>query len=83
MNLVKLNSVGNVIDLDKLYIYPQLENGEPDYTEFIELEWGISIGWYESLSEKDWNVVESVLKKNGMRMGDFDACDDYNFGYGA
>ena len=84
MNLVELNSVGSVIDLEELYIYPQLKNGMPDYGNGISLKYDeVSLEWYEELSDKDWDVVDTVLRENGMKMGDFDTCDDYNYGYGA
>ena len=70
MNLVELKSVGSVIDLEELKIYPQLENGEPDYTNGLSLKWDyISIEWYEGLYVKDSDVVGTVLRENGMKMG--------------
>lgn len=50
--LVKLNSVGSVLDTKEFLVYPMYENGSIDIDNFTELN-ECSEEWHESLSERD------------------------------
>ena len=61
MNLVELNSVGCLIDVEEQLIYPQLDNGLPDYEADVSI-WDISEEWVYELSDKDFEVFTSIVK---------------------
>ena len=66
MNLVKLNSVGSIVDIEEKIVYPQMTNGLPDLDMGVEV-YETSDEWFETLSEADLNTlikvgVYSVLK---------------------
>ena len=83
-NLIELKSVGSWLDNKECILYPMMSNGEYFEYEGISLKDDeVSMDWYEGLSDKDYDVVDTVLKDNNVKMGDFDTCDDYNYGYGA
>ena len=52
MNLLRLNSVGSVLDLEDNMVYPQLVDGLPDLNMGIELD-ECSDEWVLSLSKED------------------------------
>ena len=52
MNLLRLNSVGSVLDLEDNIVYPQLVNGLPDLNMGVELD-ECSDEWVLSLSKED------------------------------
>ena len=64
--LVKLESVGSVIDVDTMDVYPQLEDGMPDWnvnTPFDECD----IDWWMNLSIEDIRILQKWgLKPLGM-----------------
>ena len=57
MNLLRLNSVGSVIDLEDNMVYPQLVDGLPDLNMGVQLD-ECSEEWLSSLSKKDSVKVE-------------------------
>jgi hypothetical protein len=52
MNLLKLNSVGSVLDMEDGVVYPQLVGGLPDLNMGVELS-ECSDEWVLSLSRED------------------------------
>jgi hypothetical protein len=52
MNLLRLNSVGSVLDLEDNMVYPQLVDGLPDLNMGVELD-ECSDEWVLSLSKED------------------------------
>ena len=52
MNLLRLNSVGSVLDLENNIVYPQLVDGLPDLNMGVELD-ECSDEWVLSLSRED------------------------------
>ena len=59
--LIKLNSVGSIVDIDSGMIYPMYEDGTVDFTFGISLgEEEVSSEWYEELSVKDLKVVNQI-----------------------
>ena len=52
MNLLRLNSVGSVLDLEDNMVYPQLVDGLPDLNMGVELD-ECSDEWVLSLSRED------------------------------
>ena len=57
--LIELKSVGSLLDPDIGCIYPQNEDGTPDYGCEISLYDGeVSAEWWESLSQEDYNVCK-------------------------
>ena len=66
MNLLKLNSVGSVLDSETGIVYPQLDlpNGDvmPDLNCGISLvEDEVSSEWYGALSSEDYDKVKHYL----------------------
>ena len=57
MNLLRLNSVGSVLDLEDNMVYPQLVDGLPDLNMGVQLD-ECSEEWLSSLSTKDSVKVE-------------------------
>jgi len=57
MNLLRLNSVGSVLDLEDNMVYPQLVDGLPDLNMGVQLD-ECSEEWLSSLSKKDSVKVE-------------------------
>ena len=57
MNLLRLNSVGSVLDLEDNMVYPQLVDGLPDLNMGVQLN-ECSEEWLSSLSKKDSVKVE-------------------------
>jgi hypothetical protein len=57
MNLLRLNSVGSVLDLEDNVVYPQLVDGLPDLNMGVQLD-ECSEEWLTSLSKKDSVKVE-------------------------
>jgi hypothetical protein len=57
MNLLRLNSVGSVLDLEDNMVYPQLVDGIPDLNMGVQLD-ECSEEWLTSLSKKDSVKVE-------------------------
>ena len=64
--LVQLNSVGSVIDVDTMDVYPQLEDGMPDWECDTPLD-NINIDWWMRLSIEDIRILQQHgLKPLGM-----------------
>jgi hypothetical protein len=60
MNLLKLNSVGSVLNVEDGIVYPQLLSGLPDLEMGVELNECVE-DWFESISDDDMaNLMESV-----------------------
>ena len=60
MNLLKLNSVGSVLNVEDRIVYPQLVSGLPDLEMGVELNECVE-DWFESISDEDMdNLMESV-----------------------
>ena len=58
-----LNSVGSLLDEDTGTIYPQLEDGNPDWDCPISLyDNEVSSEWYDELSEEDYQLVKPYIQ---------------------
>ena len=58
MDLVKLHSVGSVVDFDTKVVYPQMEDGTPDLDMGVHMD-EVTEEWLESLSSTDYLLVYS------------------------
>ena len=64
-----LNSVGSLLDSDTGTIYPQLENGNPDWDCPISLyDDEVSAEWLDSLSNEDYKTIEPFLDRAGSQL---------------
>ena len=63
MNLLRLNSVGSVLDLEDNMVYPQLVDGLPDLNIGVELD-ECSYEWVLSLSKEDMVKVNFPQSSN-------------------
>ena len=63
MNIVELKSVGSVIDMDDLVIFPMMENGEVDFTMGVATD-EVSDEWMSSLSVIDTEKMNMILWTN-------------------
>ena len=62
MTLVKLNSVGSVVDTETKMVYPQLENGTPDLDSGVSItEDEIPGDFFDSLSQEDLEVLKNLV----------------------
>ena len=61
--MVKLDSVGSVIDIKTGMIYPMLANGGYDKEMGVHLE-DCCDEWLYSLDDKDREIVESVFQSH-------------------
>ena len=59
MNLVILNSVGSVIDIEEQMVYPQGEDGYPDYDMGVLYD-EIDIDWWMHLSLEDVRILHEI-----------------------
>ena len=59
MNLVKLNSVGSIVDIEEKIVYPEMTNGLPDLDMGVEVE-ETSDEWFEALSPSDIDLLVKV-----------------------
>ena len=66
MNLLRLNSVGSVLDLENNIVYPQLVDGLPDLNMGVELD-ECSDEWVLSLSREDRVKVNFPQSSNVLR----------------
>ena len=66
MNLLRLNSVGSVLDLEDNMVYPQLVDGLPDLNMGVELD-ECSDEWVLSLSREDRVKVNFPQSSNVLR----------------
>jgi hypothetical protein len=66
MNLLRLNSVGSVLDLEDNMVYPQLVDGLPDLNMGVELD-ECSDEWVLSLSREDRVKVNFPQTSNVLR----------------
>ena len=58
-----LNSVGSLLDEDTGTIYPQLEDGSPDWDCPISLyDNEVSSEWYDELSAEDYQLVKPYIQ---------------------
>ena len=61
--LVELKSVGSLLDIDCGLIYPQLEDGSPDWGCEISLyDDEVSSEWLDSLSDVDYELVKPYIQ---------------------
>jgi len=57
-----LNSVGSLLDSDTGQIYPQLEDGSPDWDCPISLyDDEVSSEWLDSLSKEDMELIKPFI----------------------
>jgi hypothetical protein len=61
MNIVELKSVGSVIDMDDLVVFPMMENGEVDFTMGVTTD-EVTDEWMSSLSVRDTEKMNMILK---------------------
>jgi len=54
--LLRLESVGSLVDVDTCDVYPEDVNGYPDWENGVNL-YETSEEWFESLSENDLNLL--------------------------
>ena len=54
--LLRLESVGCLVDVDTCDVYPELANGYPDWDNAVNL-YETDEEWFESLSEYDLNLL--------------------------
>ena len=66
MNLLRLNSVGSVLDLEDNMVYPQLVDGLPDLNMGVELD-ECSDEWVLSISREDRVKVNFPQSSNVLR----------------
>jgi hypothetical protein len=63
-SLIELPSVGSLLDGDVGSVYPQMEDGSPDWDcEISLLEDEVSHEWLDALSEVDYLKVKPFLQK--------------------
>ena len=60
MNLIELNSVGNVIDENGV-TYPMLADGGYDIFAGVHVNDIANDEFFDALSTEDWDVVEEIL----------------------
>ena len=60
MNLIELNSVGNVIDENGV-TYPMLVDGGHDIFAGVHVNDIENEEWFDALSTVDWDVIEEYL----------------------
>ena len=61
--LIELKSVGSLLDSDIGCIYPQNEDGSPDYGCEISLyDDEVSAEWLDELSEEDYELVKPYIQ---------------------
>ncbi len=59
--MIYLKSVGSFIDPNTANIYPVFDNGKSDLKNPISLlEDEVSMEWWDSLSEEDYETTESI-----------------------
>lgn len=68
--LLKLESVGCLIDVDTCEVYPEMENGYPDWDNSVSL-YETDESWFDALSENDINLLINkglyeILKQKDM-----------------
>ena len=54
--LLRLESVGSLVDVDTCEVYPETEGGYPDWDNGVNL-YETSEEWFEALSENDLNLL--------------------------
>jgi len=54
--LLRLESVGCLVDVDTCDVYPELANGYPDWENAVSL-YETSEEWFEALNENDLNLL--------------------------
>ena len=59
--LLRLESVGSLVDVDTCEVYPEMNDGYPDWDNAVSL-YETDDEWFEALSEYDLNL----LVKNGL-----------------
>ena len=56
-NLIRLESVGSLLDVDTLELYPETIEGLPDWECATDL-YETDIEWFEGLSSEDKQLLE-------------------------
>jgi hypothetical protein len=64
MNLIRLDSVVSVLNINEQYVYPQLEDGSPDLTNYGVSFDEVSDEWLERLSEEDALKFQEAQEKD-------------------
>jgi hypothetical protein len=54
--LLRLESVGSLVDVDTCEVYPEMEGGYPDWDNGVNL-YETTDEWFEGLSEYDMNLL--------------------------
>jgi len=54
--LLRLESVGSLVDVDTCEVYPEMEGGYPDWENGVSL-YETTDEWFEALSEYDMNLL--------------------------
>ena len=54
--LLRLESVGSLVDVDTCEVYPEDVNGYPDWDNGVNL-YETDVEWFEALSENDINLL--------------------------
>ena len=54
--LLRLESVGSLVDVDTCEVYPEMEGGYPDWENGVSL-YETTDEWFETLSENDLNLL--------------------------
>jgi len=54
--LLRLESVGSLVDVDTCEVYPEMNDGYPDWENGVSL-YETTDEWFEALSEYDMNLL--------------------------
>jgi len=54
--LLRLESVGSLVDVDTCDVYPEMNDGYPDWENGVNL-YETTDEWFEALSEYDMNLL--------------------------
>ena len=54
--LLRLESVGSLVDVDTCDVYPEMNDGYPDWENGVSL-YETTDEWFEALSEYDMNLL--------------------------
>ena len=54
--LLRLESVGSLVDVDTCDVYPEMEGGYPDWDNAVSL-YETDEDWFNALSETDLNLL--------------------------
>ena len=63
--MVKLNSVGSILDTKTTMVYPEKNDSTPDLNSGVYLE-DLCEEWFNSLDDKDKKIVNICLDTQGL-----------------